>query len=125
LTQVNSDLQDQIATTNSNLVGTVTVSVGTNAGSHLIKKGIGICTLQLSVIIPEGFTSWNDQKIATVSFLPQNGAMRNIVLFSTSTGNSIKGRININGSGDVYLYITDLIPSGGVTIQETITYIAK
>jgi hypothetical protein len=108
------------------LVGTVTVYVGINVGSsYLIKKGIGICFLQLSIVISEAFVPWSEQKIATVSFLPQNGAVRNISLFSTSTGNSVKGRINVNTSGEVYLYVTDTIPSGGVIIQENMTYIAK
>ena len=81
--------------------------------------------MQLSVTIPVGFTAWEEQKIATISYLPQNPMLRNVVLFSTGTGNMISGRISINGSGDVYLYITSTVPTGGATIQEVITYIGK
>lgn len=98
---------------------------GTNIGSTLIKKGVGICDLQISIVIPTGLANWVEHKIATVSFLPKNNKTRNINLFNTSTGDKMQGRISVNALGEVTLYFTDVIPTNGVALQENITYIEK
>jgi len=127
LTQVNSDL----ANTNGNLNdlnttgGIINILQGTDAWSNIYKNRFGICFFQCSIHISVGFPAWGDQKIATVSFPPKEGLVKNIVLYSTGTGKAINGRINISDLGEVKLYIVDPVPEGGVTIQEGFAYIGK
>lgn len=123
LTAVVEALNSNLTALNAITNGTVTIVIGTNVGSYLKKKGIGLCVLQLSITIPEGFTPWSEQKIATASFLPQFGFTENITLYSTGTGNSIEGRIGMNTTGEIYLYVAEVIPSGGLTIQKQIIYL--
>lgn len=120
-----ANLQSAVTNLNSNLSGSVTAIVGTNTDSSLTKRGIGICDLQLSITIPTGLAPWVEHKIATVSFLPKNNKIKNITLFNTKTGNSIKGMLRINVLGDVSLYFTDVMPTDGVFLQESVTYIEK
>ena len=103
----------------------MSIIIGSDEYSWLQKIGIGICVVEISILIPEGYEPWTVTKIATLSISPKYDVRKNVLLYSTRTGTNIAGRMSIDTSGNVYLYTTETIPADGLHVQEQITYLAK